>query len=394
MWLVALFCIFICLFSLALSNDNVLAPSVLTPIIWLGTICLYAILPHSLPPIQSQFLLAISLWVGTVCLGSLSAQSLSYQNLACDANLSIRNLYLIITVVTFPLIILWAKNAIETGTEGIATSLRTAATGRTQENGESYGGLYILVWQVSYLLELAYYKRENLWRVLLSGAIYLSFALITFSRASLLVFAMQTITYLFFTKKIPFRTLFIGLFSVLAVAFIMQAFRNGTNVESQEGRYRVLVLYLVGNMCSFDTLQPCSSPHWGENVFRIYYAIRYKLGLSDIQPVHTILPWIHKPLVTNTYTTLYPFYKDFGYWGVGIFGFLYGCMYGCFFKKAQSLRKLAVLLYVYIIGVIVMQFAGETFLTNLSAHVKFFIILYLPFFVEKYGLLTKHTTPL
>lgn len=393
MLIVGVLCIALCVFSLALSKDNILAPGVLTPLIWLAVICLYAILPHSLPPIQSQFLLAISLWICTLCIGSLSAQSLRYESLACEASLPIRNLYLIITILTFPLILLWAKNAIETGTGSIVFRLRSAAVGRTQENGESYGGLYILVWQVSYLLELAHYKRNQLWRVLIAACIYLSFPLITFARASLLIFIVQTGAFLFFTKRVSFSKLLIGMVAFLMLAFAIQAIRSGTRVDNQEGRNGVLSLYVLGNMCSFDTLEPCSSKHWGENVFRIFYAIRYKLGLSSTEPIRPILPWITKPLATNTYTTLYPFFIDFGYYGIGIFGFLFGCIYGCLFKKAQSLQKLPILVYIYILTILIMQYVAETFLTNLSGHIKFFVLLYLPFFVEKYGLLTKHTTP-
>ena len=150
-----------------------------------------------------------------------------------------------------------------------------------------------------------------------------------------------------------------------------------------------IVLYMLSNMSAFDTLQPYSSEHFGENVFRIYYAITYKLGLSDIVPVNPILPWIEKPIAINTYTTLYPFFKDFGYIGIGIFGSLLGLFYGWIFKKHQENCLFYTIMYAYFCTLLVTQYNGDGVFTNIAGHVKMLLILCVPFVVDKYKLLRR-----
>ena len=140
-----------------------------------------------------------------------------------------------------------------------------------------------------------------------------------------------------------------------------------------------LITYIVGNTSAFDTLEPNSSTHCGENVFRMYYAISNKLGRSDLKPVAPILPFIYKPLETNTYTAMYPFFKDFGYWGVGVFALLYGLFFGWIFRCAQQGSPMFIIINAIIIPIVVMQYVGDVFITNLSGYIKQIILLALPF---------------
>ena len=71
-------------------------------------------------------------------------------------------------------------------------------------------------------------------------------------------------------------------------------------------------MYFLSGMPAFDTVKPYSSLHFGENTFRFFYALSYEFGFSKIEPVDPVLQFIKVPTITNTYTVLYPFYKDFG----------------------------------------------------------------------------------
>jgi oligosaccharide repeat unit polymerase len=109
------------------------------------------------------------------------------------------------------------------------------------------------------------------------------------------------------------------------------------------------------------------------------------LGLSSIEPVDPILPWIQKPLQTNTYTGMYPFFKDFGIFGVALFSIVLGLVYGWFYKKAKSLKTFSVLAYSYFVTVMISQYVGDMFVTNLTGHIKFLCVLVFPFVCTKYG---------
>lgn len=153
------------------------------------------------------------------------------------------------------------------------------------------------------------------------------------------------------------------------------------------GSSLLLGIYLLGNMSSFDTLAPCSAHHFGENTFRFLYAIPYKLGISDLEPVDTILPWINYPVITNTYTGMYPFYVDFGVVGVILFAVILGAIYGWTFKKAQCGSNFNILIYAVFSHIIITQYVADMFFTNISGFLKLILLLLGPFYVTKNNLL-------
>lgn len=132
-------------------------------------------------------------------------------------------------------------------------------------------------------------------------------------------------------------------------------------------------------MSAFDTLTPMSSEHFGENVFRLVYAIGNHFGIISTPPIEVLLPFIKKPIETNTYTTMYPFFKDFGYIGIAVFSSFLGFFYGMVFKKAQQKDAVAIIMYAYFIYMILMQYAEDIFFTGLAGTIKTSLIVLLPF---------------
>jgi oligosaccharide repeat unit polymerase len=185
---------------------------------------------------------------------------------------------------------------------------------------------------------------------------------------------------LYFKKIITLKPLLIGLIALFFFFVGFTSLRHNVDFEGQD----MLTTYIVGNMSAFDTLTPNSSTHLGENTFRIFYAIANKLHLSSIEPVSVFQPWIYTPVSTNTYTGMYPFFKDFGYWGVGIFAVFYGLFFGWLFKKAQNGNAFFILLFSYLVMSVVMQYVSELFFAGLSGKIKFVILLLLPFLATKY----------
>ena len=130
-------------------------------------------------------------------------------------------------------------------------------------------------------------------------------------------------------------------------------------------------------MTAFETLTPAPADYdFGANVFRIIYAIGKSLGFGT-EPVSNILDYVSVPEKTNVYTFLYPFYRDFGYLGILIFGFLYGLLFQFIYKNARSSKGFYLIFYSYLVSVLLFQFLGETLVTNLSMSLQylFFSIL-------------------
>ena len=389
MTLVFIVCIVLAILGLTVSKNNIFSPSVITPVVWIVVLLLFVALPHDLPPLSWQFFGSLLLWVTMMCLGAMFTQSFRYRVSVNEPSRLIRDIFFWVSIATFPLLLLFVKEALQAGETGNwAMDLRLAAIGKTSTFKEVYGGLYIIVWQVAYLIELFYYSKKNRYRVIILGLMLLSFGIGTMSKIVLLELLVKTVSILFFKNKVKVKHLVVAL-AVLLVAFVaMQSIRYNNSVKSFS-RNGFLITYIVGNTSAFDTLEPNSSTHCGENVFRVYYAVNKKFGRSDIKPVDPLLPFIRKPLHTNTYTAMYPFFKDFGYWGVGVFALLYGLLFGWIFRRAQQGSPMFIILNAMVVFVLVMQYAADIMITNISGYIKQILLLALPFVAGKYQLFCR-----
>ena len=92
---------------------------------------------------------------------------------------------------------------------------------------------------------------------------------------------------------------------------------------------------------------------------------------------------------------MYPFYKDFGKAGVGIFGIVLGIFYGFLFRKAQKGSKYYLVIYAYVSNMILMQYTGDVVFTGLASLVKYLIIASLLFIPAKFTIKKAdiHNTP-
>jgi len=382
-------CVALLILSFILSKYNVLSPGVITSGIWLVCLSLFWILHHDLPALTFQFLGSLSIWVTLLCLSSLLMQSVKTSSGSQDPSIFVRDLFFWIPVITYPAFLMFAYKAIMLGDSGSwSMDLRMASLGKTTHFKEIYGGIHIIIWQVAYLIELFYYSRKNKKNVFILGFMILSFAFLTMSKAAFLDIFIKTICVLYFMKKVTVKHILIGLGSLFFLFAILQSIRYSTSVDSVN-KQDFVVQYILSSMSAFDTLEPQSSLHWGENVFRFYYSTIYKLGISSIEPIDTLLPFIQKPIGTNTYTVMYPFFKDFGYWGIVFFAPLLGLLYGWIFNKAQRGNVYYILLFATFVPIILMQYVAEIFITSLFGYLKQIILLSIPFWAAKFKIFNQ-----
>lgn len=368
------------------SNYNVTAPSVLTPLIWIAMLSFSHIFKHDLPPLTAQFYNGITIWVTTFCFASMLMQSLKYNQTIHRASSVAIDIYFIISVFSIITLFIFAITAILKIDMDlpVTTKLRMAAVGNIPQYGYSkpYATIFALFWQVSYYFELYYYNSRRKARLLISIFIYFVMAVVLVSKAIIMQFFIITCAILLVKRVIRIKHILYGLV-ILAVSFIIFHFLRESDNLSGKAINDFFVLYTIGHMYAFDTLQAGSAAHFGENTFRLLYAIANSLNITSIPPVNQILPFIDKPLITNTYTTLYPFFTDFGNKGIAIFGALLGALYGYLFKKQLYKSPLMVILYAYCINIIVMQYVAEMTFTLLAGHIKFLIIVSIPFLLPQ-----------
>ena len=379
---------FFLIIGLAYSKNNIFSPSVLTSAVWIA--CMTLLLFHSsqLPALSFKFYGCVFLWMAGICFSSAIPQSATFQDSKLnEPGKTIRDIYLIVSVFIIPKLILFAKTAIANGETGQwAFDLRMAALGQGSGFHDTLGGLIVLVTQCSFMLELLCYDKKKKSRLIVATFCYLLYGIVSMSKITFLNIFLYTCVILYFNKKISIKQILGGTGVLLIFFLLLQSIRHSINISEAKGT--VVSLYILGNFFAFDTLEPCTSLHWGENVFRAFYSMFYKLGLSDIESINPILEWVYKPIPTNTYTTLYPFYVDFGIWGILFFSIFLGFLYGYFFRKAQPGSKFHLLFYAVITGILVMQYAADQFFAIFAINLKVFILLFIPFFMTKNNLLS------
>ena len=67
--------------------------------------------------------------------------------------------------------------------------------------------------------------------------------------------------------------------------------------------------------------------------------------------------------------------KDFGYYGLAIFGAIYGLLFGMVYKMAKQDDPFMIMIYAFIFPCLLLQFFGEYIFANLSTYLQYAIIL-------------------
>lgn len=394
MALVVFIIIFLCLAVSYRCTKNIFAPAVFTNLIWFVCFAAFFIIPKNLPPLTIRFLGCITIWILSFTFFSLlmSKVRVKKDNSPIEASKLIRDLYLVISVCSSPILLKFLFDVISHGPyDNFFISLRLAAVGYlppyfTETFGSSYGGIYSIIWSVSYILEIAYFDKRHKFRFFLILLIVLAYGAITVSKAVFVDFFILSLVLLYVRGKVKLKVLsYVGVI-LLFLIFTLQSLRHGADFSNIEERYEFITLYLNSSMYAFDVVEPMSSNHLGENVFRIFYHVVNKIGLSSIEPIDPLLPFIQTPIITNTYTIMYPFYKDFGVIAVFIFACLYGMLYGYLYKRYEFDKNNIWYLvsYVFMFKFLFYQYAAESILTNLYPFMITLILLYLPFAFSKY----------
>lgn len=377
----------ILIISFICSKSNIFSPSVLTSGIWFVVILLYILFGGELNKLTDKFLTAISIWVTLFCISSLFAQSLAQKKREItEPSPLARNILYYFSLLTFPLLILEAYKIISLGAStNWMSDLRMASIGALKEiNIEDTNPFYVVVWLVSYFIELMFYSNKNKKRVYILFFMYAAFGFFSMGKLHFLILFLGTIFILYSKKIIRIKHVFFGGILLLFIFFSIQSLRSRTNVNVHKNK--LLELYILSPAPAFETIKPNTTKQSGENVFRIFYAIQYKLGLTKTKPIDPLLNFTYVGVGTNTYTVLYPFYKDFGLTGIGIFAIILGLLFGGIFKKVENGDILYIIIYSLFLYEIIMQYGAEMFFTNLSLNLKRIIIAILPFLITKYEL--------
>lgn len=379
------------LLSVMFARGKWYAPTNLMLGVWIVSLISYAVFDQGIHPLSSSTIWAVVLWLSGFCFAAWSVQSVYIKPIFEKVTSSVpsRDIYYYFTLFTVPIMIVWVISIVIRSGSNPFSALRDANVAGT--NGIRTTVFFVVFWLVSYIMELQVVSRENIGRVILLLLVNLFYAVISMGKMNFMIVFLSTAIILSYKKIIRLHHLFI-LFGVLLVLFVgIQKIRGSyTNPRHFAG------LYLTTNLANLDqNVAPNSSEISGENTFRLYYAIRSSLDGGKSKVINPILKFQkvevgNQVYFSNTYTGIYPFYKDFGLIGVACFAIILGLLFGYLFKSAEDGSEFAFVVYAIFSGILIMSFIGDTFFTVLSQNIQYLIAALLPYIISKYNLFNKY----
>lgn len=379
-------------FSILFSRRRWYAPAVLLCGVWLVSLVAYAWIDHGLHPLKSDIVKIISYWLVGFCIATWAMQSVYIKPLFKDvySSTTARDIYYYLTLCTLPVMIVEVILVVMHSGGNPFSALRDANVAGM--NGIRTTGFFVLFWMVSYIMELQVLSKQNIRRVILLFMVNLFYAFISMGKMNFMILFLATAIILTEQKMIRYGQLIVGVAMLLVLFIGIQKIRGSYTTPKH-----FTALYMTSSLGNLNThVQPQSAQTPAENTFRLYYAVKAKLNGGRTQVVDPILDFKRVEVGefvygSNTYTALYPYYKDFGKTGVCVFSILLGLIFGYLFKTAEDGSQCALVLYAILAGTIVMQFIGDTFFTVLSQNIQYLIATVIPYIISKFRLFEPKT---
>ena len=383
-------CTILLVFSLLFARRRWYAPSVLASGVWLVSLVAYSWIDHGLHPLTNETCSIITYWLALFCIPCWCVQSVYIKPMFKDIRTSVtaRDIYYYLSLFTLPLMVVSVVLVVARSGGNPFSALRDANV--AEDNGIRTTGFFVIFWMVSYIMELQVVSKKNLGRVVLLFLVNLFYAFISMGKMNFMILFLASAIILTRQKILKLWHLAIGGIVMIFLFVGIQTIRGSFTTPK-----KFAALYLTSSLGNLNTnLKPESAEHWGENTFRLFYALKSSMDGGLTKPVDPILEFKRVEVGefvfgSNTYTTLYPFYKDFGKTGVMVFAVILGLLFGYLFKTSEDNSDFALVFYAILVGSIVMQFIGDTFFTVLSQNIQYLVAALLPFIISKYNLFSN-----
>ena len=359
-------------------NRMIFTPWNITLSVWSIVLALYIFVDHGLYNITWQLIFGLTLWVLSFSITSFGAFKYCPENKnpqwkICNQNL---DLLLIVCLLLVPYATFKAiENAIRIDSpQGLFFTLREQAV---DPKLYTIGPIKYFVYVV-YVLFMIEINRDKINKIRLSIASFLGllFFFITMAKLTFFMFVVSGLYLLYEKKRISLKPILIFFLSFLFLAVLFQTLRGTENEKvDTDSILWFLAVYIVSPMEAFCTDIGNSSMIFGEYTFRPLYNVLSGLGFNFY--VHdAIEPYVYVPLPTNVYTMMSPYFRDFGYWGILIFGMIEGAVTGCLCKLSATGHTVIKYVYTYFLVLIFLQFFEEDVFYGISSIIYVTVIVF------------------
>ena len=400
----AILTIIILLFILGIAywqTRSVLHPAVITSALWSIMIILYHVVDFGLYALTDKIYYAILCWSVPLCIVSILPQYINTKVpvfVTREGNEKIVNTLRPIVIISAIIALLALIY------RGLLYNPSNVFNGIRQASVEALAGEESLVtfpfiirfaltlsqfFLLPFTLYLIFIKKEKSKYVYILLSLLVVYVLFRSSKSIIAQFSLAFFCIAWHKKIINKRNVLLFVLIFIGLMFLLQLLRR-TDESGDFDIIRFISIYLMASFPAMDGMMQFPAHSMiesfnGEYTFRAFLKIIQLfdpslLGNSD---EFNLKNWSSVPLPTNVYTILYPFYEDFGYAGLGIFGAIYGLIGGILHKHMQADYTVSTLMYSSIFFVFVFQFFNDFGMMYFWTHISFLLCILLITFPQK-----------
>ena len=222
-------------------------------------------------------------------------------------------------------------------------------------------------------------KHWNKWFFLLCLGINLLFFFIIMSKLVLFIGILSTLYLCYVHKRIKLRTIGITMiaFVIIALLFTQTRATSSGDTDDTFTFAELLAMYLLSPIPAFGLENPCSSPIWGYETFRPVYNILSGLGLYHGQLFDLGRVFVAVPIPTNVFTTMSPYYNDFGLQGIAVLGAIEGVSSPLSTKKEAQVTHSPATSNAFLTAGIALQYFDDQFYLAISNILQMAVLIFI-----------------
>lgn len=370
---------------------------------WGVSMVLYGMVDHGMPPLSSKVSIIFFLWVISFLVGiSLfnyhkSKRMVTVQKMRrfddfydVKNNRIIRknlNVFFWIAVLCFfPQVYIGYMQG-TSGGGNFFLNMRLASTGliKTEYNPGifAYGKTFTIVTLLAYLLfyKVGYSKK----RIYILFFMYFILSILAVGKSQFLFLVISMMLVWSYKKKISKKTILISFASLVVIFSTLQLARSSEENNNEKVVSTMFYGYFFAGMPALDLISnsEMQSSEFGQNSLQFFKRFIKAFGdnSNNIEETYdydiTNGGYVYVPDGTNVYTIIGPFWLDFKYYGVVIFGFIYGFLFGFLYKKSIQMKVYGIITYCLFVSSLILPFFGEFIFAYLSYFLQVVIISYL-----------------
>ena len=356
------------------------SPWCITALVWGAIGVLFALFGEKLYALTDQFYLSLLLWAGMLITLSIVTYNILPDRTKAPSKEGIHlnkgafYTLLVITLILVPLHIHGVLSALSAyNFENYLKGLREYAVKGEYTSFPRYA--YVLS-HALLIVSLWAYPRVNKWVVATAILCATAESLIIMEKGSLFFTFLCCLFVLHERGKIQARTIGIAILVLFMLFWGMNALREGEEDMDKDYAFDFLGMYVMSPSVAFCRVHPDISEQFGTNTFETIYLFLQRFGFN-VEVHEKVQEFVEVPVSTNVYTVMQPFFRDFGYTGVALFGAIYGVASGALYRYMRNGNGYVTCLYTYMMAELVLQFYQESIFLSMVYVLQLAVFMWL-----------------